>query len=120
MERRGTATQTATHGDHIYGSLRDDGQGPYDHLVPDLTLFEIVGLAVPGLFLCVFVLWVVGVIRTFRQRRVLRYIDRFRAEELTGRVRQLKVRRYEEQAIQLAQVELGMPAKAARSWVKSI
>ncbi|NUW33405.1 hypothetical protein HTZ77_18500 [Nonomuraea sp. SMC257] len=79
-----------------------------------------VGFVVPGLLLCGLVLWMVGVIRTFKQRRVLRYTDRFRAEELTGRVRQLKVRGYEEQAVQLVQVELGMPAKAARSWVKSL
>jgi hypothetical protein len=39
---------------------------------------------------------------------------------LTGRVRQLKVRGYEEQAIQLVQKERAMPPKAARSWVKSI
>ncbi|MEU1725343.1 hypothetical protein [Nonomuraea sp. NPDC005692] len=86
----------------------------------DLTLPEIIGLVVPGLFVCVLVLWAVGVIRIFRQRRVLRWTDRFRAEELTGRVRQLKVRGYEEQAIQLVQHELGMPARKARSWVKSI
>jgi hypothetical protein len=88
--------------------------------VSDLSLPEIIGLVVPGLFICGLVLWAVGLIRVFRQRRVLRYTDRFRAEELTGRVRQLKVRGYEEQAIQLVQVELGMPANTARSWVRSI
>ncbi|MFI6910290.1 hypothetical protein ACIBKY_54215 [Nonomuraea sp. NPDC050394] len=86
----------------------------------DLSLPETFGFGAAGLFVCGLVLWAVGMIRVFRQRRVLRYTDRFRAEELTGRVRQLKVRGYEEQAIQLVQVELGMPAKAARSWVRSI
>jgi hypothetical protein len=86
----------------------------------DLSLSEIIGFVVPGLFICGLVLWTVGMIRVFKRRRVLRYTDRFRAEELTGRVRQLKVRGYEEQAIQLAQAELGMPATVARSWVRSV
>lgn len=59
-------------------------------------------------------------IRAFRQRRVLQYTDQIRAEELTGRVHQLTVRGYEEQVIQLAQTELGMPANVARSWAKSL
>ncbi|MEU6789976.1 hypothetical protein ABZ912_63285 [Nonomuraea angiospora] len=73
-----------------------------------------------GLFACFLIFWVVGVVRTLRQRRVLKYTDAVSATELTGRVRQLKVRGYEEQAIRLVQEELAMPPKAARSWVKSI
>ncbi|MEV4370604.1 hypothetical protein AB0J71_26275 [Nonomuraea sp. NPDC049637] len=86
----------------------------------DLSLPEIVGFVVPGLFICGLALWTVGMIRVFRQRRILRYTDRFRAEELTGRVRQLKIRGDEEQAVRLTQVELGMSVNLARSWVRSI
>lgn len=92
----------------------------YDHLVSDLSLLEILGVAIPALFVCGGVIWAVGMVRVFRQRQVLRYIDRIRAEELTGRVRQLKVRGQEEQAVQLVRGELGMPVRAARSWVKSV
>ncbi|WP_433514201.1 hypothetical protein ACQP2T_00385 [Nonomuraea sp. CA-143628] len=83
-------------------------------------MVDLVPLAFIGVMICFVALWVVGMFRTFRQRRVLRYTDRIRAEELTGRVRQLKVRGHEEQAIQLVQHELGMSAMKARSWVKSI
>ncbi|MEW9554582.1 hypothetical protein [Nonomuraea sp. NPDC050783] len=88
--------------------------------MPDLSLLEIIGFVVPGMLICGLAWWTAGLIRILRQRRALRYTDRFRAEELTGRVRRLKVRGYEEQAIQLAQAELGMPVNVARSWVRSI
>ncbi|MFF0776601.1 hypothetical protein ACFYUK_47520 [Nonomuraea wenchangensis] len=77
-----------------------------------------------GLFILIFVsgwiLFVVSGIRHFRRTRVFKYTDPLRATELVGRVRQLKVRGHEEQAIQLVQDELAMPHKAARSWVKSV
>jgi hypothetical protein len=85
-----------------------------------MSLDTVVPLAFFGLFACFLVFWVVGVVRILRQRRVLKYTDAMRATELTGRVRQLKVRGYEEQAIRLVREELAMPEKLARSWVRSI
>lgn len=86
-----------------------------DDLIPAVTV---------GLFAVIFIsLWMlffVKLVQSFRQRRVLKYTDSVRATELVGRVRQLKVRGYEEQAIQLVQNELAMPRKVARSWVKSV
>ncbi|MEU7833295.1 MULTISPECIES: hypothetical protein [unclassified Nonomuraea] len=83
-------------------------------------LDTVIPLGFLGLFACFLVFWVVMVVRILRQRRVLKYTDAVRATELTGRVRQLKVRGYEEQAVRLVQEELAMPPKVARSWVKSI
>ncbi|MEV4577592.1 hypothetical protein AB0K16_30550 [Nonomuraea jabiensis] len=71
-------------------------------------------------FVSLWILFIVKAIQSFRQRRVLKYTDVVRATELTGRVRQLKVRGHEEAAIQLVQEELAMPPNVARSWVKSI
>ncbi|WP_431917291.1 hypothetical protein [Nonomuraea jabiensis] len=71
-------------------------------------------------FVSLWILFIVKAIQSFRQRRVLKYTDAVRATELTGRVRQLKVRGREEAAIQLVQEELAMPPHVARSWVKSI
>ncbi|MGW6501521.1 hypothetical protein [Nonomuraea angiospora] len=49
-----------------------------------------------GAFVVVFIsgwiLFIVMLIRGLRQRRVLKYTDAIRATEITGRVRQLKVR----------------------------
>lgn len=72
------------------------------------------------LFVTFWISFIVAAVRSFRQRRVLKYTDTVRATELTGRVRQLKVHGREAYAIQLVQDELSMPAKLARSWVKSI
>ncbi|MER7367622.1 hypothetical protein [Nonomuraea wenchangensis] len=72
------------------------------------------------IFFSLWILFFVKLVQSFRQRRVLKYTDAVRATELVGRVRRLKVRGHEEQAIQLVQDELAMPPKAARSWVKSI
>ncbi|MEU4574843.1 MULTISPECIES: hypothetical protein [Nonomuraea] len=71
-------------------------------------------------FISLWILFLVSMIKGVRQRRVLKYTDTFRATELIGRIRQLKVRGQEEQAIQLVQDELAMPPKVARSWVKSV
>ncbi|MET8007774.1 hypothetical protein [Nonomuraea glycinis] len=87
-----------------------------------------IGELASGIFVGVFVLGFVSMSIAFfvklvqggRQRRVLKYTDALRATELVGRVRQLKVRGHEEQAIQLVQDELAMPPKVARSWVKSV
>ncbi|SDH05173.1 hypothetical protein [Nonomuraea jiangxiensis] len=85
---------------------------------------QLASAAFVGLFILAFVslgiLFVVKLIQGVRQRRVLKYTDVLRATELVGRVRQLKVRGHEEQAIKMVQEELAMPARAARSWVKSI
>ncbi|MFI6741509.1 tyrosine-type recombinase/integrase [Nonomuraea sp. NPDC050451] len=119
LERGGTARNCNPNcnlcGPDLGRCLHRKGGRTYDHFMVDL-----VPLVFIGLMICFVALWVVGMFRTFRQRRVLRYTDRIRAEELTGRVRQLKVRGHEEQAIQLVQHELAMSAMKARSWVKSI
>jgi hypothetical protein len=74
-----------------------------------------------GGFVVVFLsVWVWQVIKIMRQRRVLKYTDPLRALEITGRVRRLKVRGHEEEAVLLVQNELAMPASKARSWVKSV
>ncbi|MGW4637068.1 hypothetical protein ACWEN6_01000 [Sphaerisporangium sp. NPDC004334] len=73
-----------------------------------------------GLFACFLVFFVLTLIKTLRQRRVLKYTDPLRAMDILGRVRQLKVRGQEEAAVLLVQNELAMPADKARSWVKSI
>jgi hypothetical protein len=73
-----------------------------------------------GLFICLLVFFVVSLIKMLRQRRVLKYTDPMRAMDIIGRVRQLKVRGQEEEAVLLVQNELAMPADEARSWVKSI
>ncbi|GGO78618.1 hypothetical protein [Nonomuraea cavernae] len=88
------------------------------------SLTDLIPVVVPGLFAVLFIaFWIFFIfklVQSFRQRRVLKYTDALRATELVGRVRQLKVRGYEEQAIQLVQDELAMPPKVARSWVKSV
>ncbi|MEU0566800.1 hypothetical protein ABZ297_15610 [Nonomuraea sp. NPDC005983] len=71
-------------------------------------------------FVAMWILFIVKLVQSFRQRRVLKYTDAVSATELVGRVRQLKVRGYEEQAILMVHDELAMPLKVARSWVKSI
>ncbi|MFF4193341.1 hypothetical protein [Nonomuraea sp. NPDC001831] len=85
---------------------------------------ELVSGVFVGLFVLVFVsLWIlffVKLVQNARRRRVLKYTDAIRATELVGRVRQMKVRGQQEQAVQLVQDELAMPAEVARSWVKSI
>jgi hypothetical protein len=73
-----------------------------------------------GLFVCFIIFFVVSLIRTLRQRRVLKYTDPVRAMDIIGRVRQLKVRDQEEEAVLLVHNELAMPVDKARSWVKSI
>ncbi|MEV5495833.1 hypothetical protein AB0M50_10580 [Nonomuraea fuscirosea] len=88
------------------------------------SLTDLIPVVVPGLIAAIFIaFWIFFIfklVQSFRQRRVLKYTDALRATELVGRVRQLKVRGHEEQAIQLVQDELAMPPKVARSWVKSI
>ncbi|WP_031161875.1 hypothetical protein [Streptosporangium roseum] len=73
-----------------------------------------------GLLVCFLLFFVVTLIKTLRQRRVLKYTDPMRAMDIIGRVRQLKIRGQEEEAVFLVQNELAMPADEARSWVKSI
>ncbi|MEV4183616.1 hypothetical protein AB0J28_19510 [Streptosporangium canum] len=73
-----------------------------------------------GIFICFLVFFVISLIKTLRQRRVLKYTDPMRAMDIIGRVRQLKVRGQEEAAVLLVQNELAMPGDEARSWVKSI
>ncbi|MEU4834318.1 hypothetical protein [Streptosporangium sp. NPDC023615] len=88
--------------------------------MPDFVLpFIFVGLFVT-LFVCLFIFFVVLMVKGIRQRRVLKYTDPVRAMDIVGRVRQLKVRGNEEEAVLLVQNELAMPADEARSWVKSI
>ncbi|MGW4641851.1 hypothetical protein ACWEN6_25260 [Sphaerisporangium sp. NPDC004334] len=70
--------------------------------------------------LCIFVLVAVRMVKSVRQRRILKYTDPVRAMDLIGRVRQLKVRGREADAVLLVHEELAMPADKARSWVKSI
>ncbi|MEU4227218.1 hypothetical protein AB0F17_23235 [Nonomuraea sp. NPDC026600] len=86
--------------------------------MPDLSVVPLFVFAL--LFVAFWISFVVVAVRGLRQRRVLKYTDAVRATELTGRVRQLKVRGREAYAIQLVQDELAMPEKLARSWVKSI
>ncbi|MEV6034067.1 hypothetical protein AB0L65_23140 [Nonomuraea sp. NPDC052116] len=73
-----------------------------------------------AIFISFWIFFIVKATQAFRQRRVLKYTDAIRATEITGRVRQLKVRGREEEAIQLVQEELAMPPGVARSWVKCI
>ncbi|MEU4540287.1 hypothetical protein AB0G15_36155 [Streptosporangium sp. NPDC023825] len=74
-----------------------------------------------GLFFVTFIIfWIFTLVKILRQRRVLKYTDPLRDMEITGRVRQLKVRGNEEEAVQLVQNELAMPVGKARAWVKSI
>ncbi|WP_084195834.1 hypothetical protein [Streptosporangium amethystogenes] len=87
-------------------------------------MFDLVIPLVFGLFGLLFVgfiiFWIFTLVKLLRQRRVLKYTDPVRAMDIIGRVRQLKVRGHEEEAIRLVQSELAMPADTARSWVKSI
>ncbi|MGA5761759.1 hypothetical protein [Nonomuraea bangladeshensis] len=89
-----------------------------------MSMDTLIPLALLALFGCFLVFWIVGVVRAVvqlrLQRRVLKYTDVMRATELSGRVRQLKVRGYEEQAVRMVQEELAMPKELARSWVKSM
>ncbi|WP_433372114.1 hypothetical protein [Streptosporangium sp. CA-115845] len=88
--------------------------------MPDFVLpFIFIGLFVT-LFVCLFIFFIVLMVKGIRQRRVLKYTDPMRAMDIIGRVRQLKVRGNEEEAVLLVQSELAMPADEARSWVKSI
>ncbi|MEU6726499.1 hypothetical protein ABZ917_22600 [Nonomuraea wenchangensis] len=89
-----------------------------------MSMDTLIPLVFLTLFGCFLVFWIVGVVRAVvqlrLQRRVLKYTDVIRATELSGRVRQLKVRGYEEQAVRMVQEELAMPEELARSWVKSM
>ncbi|MEV4181307.1 hypothetical protein ACWDOR_41770 [Streptosporangium canum] len=83
--------------------------------------WEIIGLigliCVPVAF---FSFLIFAWVKATQQKQVLRYTDPMRAMELTGRVRQLKVRGREEEAVRLVHEELGMEVDKARRWVKSI
>ncbi|WP_433348309.1 hypothetical protein ACQP25_33380 [Microtetraspora malaysiensis] len=59
-------------------------------------------------------------VKIIRQRRVLKYVDPMWAMDLMGRVRQLKVRGMEEDAVLLVQDEIGMDEHTARSWVRCV
>jgi hypothetical protein len=87
--------------------------------IGELASAIFVGVFVLG-FVSMSIAFFVKLVQGGRQRRVLQYTDALRATELVGRVRQLKVRGHEEQAIQLVQDELAMPPKVARSWVKAV
>lgn len=88
--------------------------------MPDFVIpFIFIGLFV-AFFVCLFIFFIVLAVKGIRQRRVLKYTDPTRAMDLIGRVRQLKVRGNEEEAVLLVQSEPAMPADEARSWVKSI
>ncbi|ACZ86578.1 hypothetical protein [Streptosporangium roseum] len=73
-----------------------------------------------GLFVCFLLFFVATLIKTLRQRRVLKYTAPMRAMDIIGRVRQFKVRGQDEEAVLLVQSELAMPADEAPPWVKSI
>ncbi|MEU4540408.1 hypothetical protein AB0G15_36765 [Streptosporangium sp. NPDC023825] len=73
-----------------------------------------------GLFIAIMTTWAVLLTKYLRQRRVLKYTDPLRAMDIIGRVRQLKVRGREEEAVLLVHNELAMPVDQAQSWVKSI
>ncbi|HUR05045.1 MAG TPA: hypothetical protein VM347_21055 [Nonomuraea sp.] len=96
--------------------LLEDGSPSYDQLVLDTAIHLIFG----GLFIGFIIVWVVQLVRVMRQRRIHKYTDPMRAMDITGRVRQLKVRGDEDEAVRLVQDELAMPMNKARSWVKSI
>jgi hypothetical protein len=82
--------------------------------MPSWETIGLIGVPVAFFSFLIFV-WV----KATRQKQVLRYTDPIRAMELTGRVRQLKVRGREE-AVRLVHEELAMEIDKARSWVKSI
>ncbi|MFC4059542.1 hypothetical protein ACFOWE_14660 [Planomonospora corallina] len=71
-------------------------------------------------FIAFFTLLALMWAKATRQKQVPGYTDPIRALELTGRVRQLKVRGREEEAVRLVEDELAMPADQARSWVRSV
>ncbi|MEV1239095.1 hypothetical protein ACIBO2_18535 [Nonomuraea sp. NPDC050022] len=83
-------------------------------------LETVISLIFAGLFLSFLIYWVLQLVKVMRQRRIHKYTDPMRAMDITGRVRQLKVRGDEDEAVRLVQDELAMPMAKARSWVKSI
>jgi hypothetical protein len=83
--------------------------------MPSWEAVGLIGVPVAFFSFLIFI-WV----KATRQKQVLRYTDPIRAMELTGRVRQLKVRGQEEEAVRLVHEELAMEIDKARSWVKSI
>ncbi|WP_228638842.1 hypothetical protein [Microtetraspora sp. AC03309] len=85
------------------------------------TMIPYLLFVLPGvLFGVAFLLWLTRLSKILRQRRVLKYVDPMRAMDLTGRVRQLKVRGREEEAVILVQDEIGMDERTARSWVRCL